>query len=102
VKKILLLLVVVTGCRKAHLGDDQTLATRNAFAAQVASEPKQTPTFGADDADATLRARRRVSGQAGSSTNPAPGSITMPTIPMGGDSSGAWQGAKAPISLEAK
>ena len=57
-KNILLLLVVVTGCRKAHLGDDQTLAARNAFAAQVASKPARTPTFGADDADATLRARR--------------------------------------------
>jgi hypothetical protein len=105
IRTLVLVLMSVSACRAAHLGDDTFVANRAALAAQRDSDPERTPTFGADDAKATLSARRSDKGKAGGSTMPAPGSILMPapTAPANGDaSSGAWQGAKGNMSLEAK
>lgn len=93
--------LLVTGCRTQHLGPDTNVAYREAFTAQRASDPERTPTFGVDDARATNAARRTDKGKAGGSTLPAPGSILTP-MSSPATSSGAWPGAKAPMSLEAK
>lgn len=104
IRTLLLMLVVTSACRASHLGPDTFVASRAAFSAQRASDPDRTPTFGADDAKATLAAARRSDkGKAGGSTMPAPGSILMPSAGAGDSgSSGAWQGAKGNMSLEAK
>ena len=93
---------VLGACGSAHLGPDTNEAYRAAFAAQRDSDPAEKPEFGADDARATNAARRSSSGKAGASTAPAPGSISAPMSLSSGSSSGAWQGAKGNISLEAK
>lgn len=100
--RLAILAFVLGACGSAHLGPDTNVANRAAFAAQRDSDPAVKPTFGADDARATNAARRGTSGKAGSSTAPAPGSISMPASMSSGSSSGAWQGAKGNISLEAK
>jgi len=106
IRTMLVMLVAVSGCRATHLGSDTNVASRAAWSAQRSSEPERTPTFGADDAKATLASRRSGKGKAGGSTAPAPGSILMPSGSSGGEgdsgSTGAWQGAKGNMSLEAK
>jgi hypothetical protein len=100
--RLAILAFVLGACGSAHLGPDTNVAYRNAFAAQRASDPAEKPTFGVDDARATNAARRSTGGKAGTSTAPAPGSISLPTSMSSGTSSGPWQGAKGNISLEAK
>jgi hypothetical protein len=100
--RLAILALVLGACGSAHLGPDTNVAHRAAFAAQRESDPADKPVFGVDDARATNAARRSASGKAGSSTAPAPGSISMPTSQSSSSSSGAWQGAKGNISLEAK
>jgi hypothetical protein len=110
IRTLLLVSVVLataSGCRKNHLGPDTNVAYRTAFAAQRTSEPDRAPTFGADDAKASLASRRTSKGKAGASTMPAPGSILMPSLGAGAGnaappSSGGWPGAKGSMSLEAK
>ena len=101
--RLAILGLLLGACGSAHLGSDTNEAYRSAFAAQRDSDPAEKPTFGADDARATNAARRSGSGKAGSSTAPAPGSISMPTsLSSGNSSGGAWEGAKGSIKLEAK
>jgi hypothetical protein len=100
--RLAILGLLLGACGSAHLGPDTNVANRSAFAAQRDSDPAEKPTFGADDAYATNAARRASKGKAGSSTAPAPGSISAPGSLSSGSSSGPWQGAKGNISLEAK
>lgn len=99
--RLAILAFALGACGSAHLGPDTNTANRAAFAAQRDSDPAEKPAFGADDARATNAARRSTKGKAGGSTAPAPGSISQPNS-MSSGSSGAWQGAKGNISLEAK
>jgi hypothetical protein len=101
IRTVLVCGVLLAGCRTPHLGPDTNVASREAFAAQRASDPERTPTFGVDDARSTNAARRTDKGKAGGSTMPAPGSILMPVSSSTG-AAGAWPGARAPISLEAR
>jgi len=95
-------LLFFVACRTSHLGPDTSAAYHAAFDAQRASAPAKTPTFGADDARAINAARRGDKGKAGSSTAPAPGSISLPSPSSGMGGAGAWQGAQGSMSLEAK
>ena len=92
-------LVVVTACSQAHLGPDTNVAYREALAAQRESDPKHSPEFGADDAHTTNAARRGEKPKGAAAPTSSGGSF-LQTTPI--TSSGAWQGAKGNMSLEAK
>lgn len=97
--KLLLISLLLVGCRKTHLGPRTGDAYRAGFAAQRDSEPERTPAFRAADAKATMAARRGDKKAGGSSSTTSSSSSTV-TVPMG--DGGAWQGAQGPITLEAK
>lgn len=97
--KLILISLLLVGCRKAHLGDDTGKAYRAGIAAQRESAPERSPRFTAADARATMAARR---GDKKPSATASTSSSTI-TVPMGGaDAGGGWKGAQGPITLEAK
>ena len=98
-------LAVLSACGAAHLGPHNGVATREALAAQRASEPGQPPTFGADVAHGALAAERHSDRGAPGATASGPssgGGVAGAPPAASGSSSGAWPGASGGIKLEAR